>query len=136
MGAWAAHLMKCPTLEFGSGHVVAVGGFDTPTSLCSEHGSCSDSVSLSLSLYLSCLITHSLSQNTEINIKKEKIKRTIIQMKTNKQTNSDTKPEESCLLVPGTGGCAGLGEGLSGPISVSLTPIEKQLPGTERQGLV
>ena len=132
--------MKRLTLEFGSRHVVAVGGFETPNRFCSESMDPARILSLSLSLHLFCLITHSLSQNEEINIKKEKERQknnnSNENKQTNKQTNKDRKPEESCLLVPGTGGCAGLEQGLSGPISVSLTPIEKQLRGTECQGLV
>ena len=61
MGSWVAQLVKRLTLEFGSGHVVAVGGLETPIGLCSESMDPARILSLSLCRHLSCLITVSLS---------------------------------------------------------------------------
>ena len=72
MGAWVAQLVKRLTLDFGSGHVLAVGGFETPTRLCSESMDPARILSVSLSLQLSCLIDLSLSLSLSLSLKIEK----------------------------------------------------------------
>ena len=70
MGAWVAQLVKPLTLEFGPGHVVAVGEFETPTRLCSESTDPARILSLSLCRHLSCLITVSLSLSLSLCLSK------------------------------------------------------------------
>ena len=35
-GTWVAHLVKCPTLDFGSGHHLMVHGFKPCLGLCAD----------------------------------------------------------------------------------------------------
>ena len=72
-GAWVAQSVKYPTLGLGSGHDFMVGEFKPCVGLCTASVEPAwDSLSLSLSLCLSILplLTHTLSQNKEINLKK------------------------------------------------------------------
>ena len=56
--------------------------------------------------------------------------------KEKRKTHEYTKPHDCCLLVPGTSGCAGLEERLSGSVSVSPAWVDQRLPGTELWGLM
>ena len=58
------------------------------------------------------------------------------EQKSKEKKANKNKTQNVCLLVPGTGGCAGLEEGPSGWVSVSPIRVQKQLPGTEGRGLV
>ena len=61
-GAWVAQSVKCLTLGFGSGHDLAVRGFEPCNGLCADSMEpARDSLSCCLSLALPDL--YSLSQN-------------------------------------------------------------------------
>ena len=58
-----AQLVKCATLDFSSGHDLTFGEFKPRVGLCSDSVEPAwDSVSLSLSLPLPCLLSISLSK--------------------------------------------------------------------------
>ena len=59
-GAWVAQSVLCLTLGFGSGHDLLVCGFEPRIELCADSV---EPVWYSLSLPLSLILPHSLSQN-------------------------------------------------------------------------
>ena len=61
MGAWVPQLVKCLTLDFGSGHDLTVRGFEPCVRLCADSA---EPAWDSLPLYASPPLahTHSLSQ--------------------------------------------------------------------------
>ena len=65
-GVWVAQCIKCPILDFGSGHDLMVGEVEPHIGLCTDNVEPAwDSLSLPLSLPLpcSCSLSLSLSQN-------------------------------------------------------------------------
>ena len=67
-GTWAAQVVKCLTLDLGSGQDLTICGIKARVRLCADSaGSAWDSVSLSLSLFPAhagvCLCVRALSQN-------------------------------------------------------------------------
>ena len=68
-GAWVAQSVECLTLGFSSGHDLTVSEFEPHVGLCADRSEPAwDSLSLPLSLPLPRSL--SLSQNKEINLKK------------------------------------------------------------------
>ena len=75
-GAWAAQLAKRPTLALGSGHDLAVHGFEPCAGFCTDSAEPAwDSLSGPLSAPPPPTLALSLSQNKEVNFKKKRKKR-------------------------------------------------------------
>ena len=63
-GAWVAHSVKCPTLDFSSGHDLTVREFEPHVGLCAD-STVVGILSLPFSLPLPCSLSHTLSLSNQ-----------------------------------------------------------------------
>ena len=100
-GAWVAQLVKRLMLGFGSGHDLTVHEFEPRVGLCTDNTEAAwDSLSLSAPPLLTCTCSLCLSQNKEVNLKKEERK-------------TQAKPPFARLALPFVSRCIYLMEALT-----------------------